>query len=129
MAIFEDTTNDPIMTSRGATPMAWPSWQRGFDYYPESDLIWLDADTKIREMSGGKSLDDFAKLFYGIDNGSYVTVGYALEDIVKALNTVQPYDWAGFLRMRVYEVSAAVPEDGFTRGGYRLCTTTTNRNG
>ncbi len=118
---LQDTTNDPIMTSRGATPMAWPSWQRGFDYYPESDLIWLDADTKIREMSGGKkSLDDFAKLFYGIDNGSYVTVGYALEDIVKALNTVQPYDWAGFLRMRVYEVSAAVPEDGFTRGGYRL---------
>ncbi|MGC2446301.1 MAG: peptidase M61, partial [Candidatus Sulfotelmatobacter sp.] len=99
----------------------WPSWTRGYDYYPESDLIWLDADTKIRELSGGrKSLDDFAKLFYGIDNGSYVTVSYTLDDIEKALNTVQPYDWAEFFRTRVYDVSASVPESGFTQGGYRL---------
>jgi predicted metalloprotease with PDZ domain len=116
-----DTTNGPIMTAHGSTPQTWTSWQRTFDYYPESDLVWLDADTKIRELSNGqKSLDDFAKLFYGIDNGSYVTVGYTLEDIVKALNTVQPYDWAEFFRTRVYEVAPQVPEDGFTRGGYRL---------
>ena len=116
-----DTTNEPIVSSHGAMQQAWPSWQRSYDYYPESDLIWLDADTKIRELSDGKkSLDDFAKLFFGINNGSYVTVGYALDDIVKALNTVQPYDWAGFLRTRVYEVAPNVPEDGFTRGGYRL---------
>ena len=74
-----DTTNQPIVSSHGATPESWPSWQRSYDYYPESDLIWLDADTKIRELSGGKkSLDDFAKLFYGIDNGSYVTKTYTL---------------------------------------------------
>ncbi|HZD49188.1 MAG TPA: peptidase M61, partial [Silvibacterium sp.] len=91
-----DTTNGPIITSHGATPLSWESWQRSFDYYPESDLIWLDADTKIRELSNGqKSLDDFAKLFFGIDNGSYITVTYTLDDIVKALNAVQPYDWAG----------------------------------
>jgi predicted metalloprotease with PDZ domain len=102
-------------------PETWPSWQRGYDYYPESDLVWLDADTKIRELSDGKkSLDDFAKLFFGIDNGSYITVGFNLDDLVKALNTVQPFDWAGFFRARVYEVSPNVPEDGFTRGGYRL---------
>jgi predicted metalloprotease with PDZ domain len=118
---LEDTTNEPIASSHGAVPQSWPSWQRSYDYYPESDLIWLDADTKIRELSDGKkSLDDFAKLFFGINNGSYVTVGYALEDIVKALNTVQPYDWAGFLRSRVYEVNPSVPENGFTQGGYRL---------
>ena len=116
-----DTTNGPIVTAHGATPMTWTSWQRSFDYYPESDLVWLDADTKIRELSNGqKSLDDFAKLFYGIENGSYVTVGYTLDDIVKALNTVQPYDWAGFLRARVYEVEAQVPENGFSQGGYKL---------
>ena len=57
-----------------------------YDYYPESDLIWLDADTKIRELSGGKkSLDDFAKLFYGMDNGSYVTKTYTFDDLVTAL--------------------------------------------
>ena len=116
-----DTTNGPIITSHGATPLSWATWQRSFDYYPESDLIWLDADTKIRELSNGqKSLDDFAKLFFGIDNGSYITVTYTLDDIVKALNTVQPYDWAGFFRTRVYEVEPQVPENGFTQGGYRL---------
>ena len=116
-----DTTNGPIVTSHGAAPQYWTSWQRSFDYYPESDLVWLDADTKIRELSNGqKSLDDFAKLFFGIDNGNYVTVTYNLDDIVKALNTVQPFDWAGFFRTRVYEVEPQVPESGFTQGGYRL---------
>jgi predicted metalloprotease with PDZ domain len=36
------------------------------------------------------------------------------------MNAVQPYDWAEFFRTRVYEVSASVPEKGFTQGGYRL---------
>jgi predicted metalloprotease with PDZ domain len=118
---LDDTTNEPIISSHGGIQGPWSSWQRSYDYYPESDLVWLDADTKIRELSGGKkSLDDFAKEFYGIDNGSYVTVGYSLDDIVKAMNSVQAYDWAGFFRTRVYEVSPTVPENGFTQGGYRL---------
>ncbi len=118
---LDDTTNQPIISSHGASPETWPSWQRSYDYYPESDLIWLDADTKIRELSGGtKSLDDFAKLFFGMDNGSYVTKTYTFDDLVAALNTVQPFDWKGFLRARVYEVNPQVPEGGITQGGYRL---------
>ena len=118
---LEDTTNQPIASSHGATPQIWPSWERGFDYYPESDLVWLDADTKIRELSDGKrSLDDFAKLFFGIQNGSYVTVTYTFDDLVKALNSVQPYDWAAFFRTRVFEVNPNVPEGGFAQGGYKL---------
>ena len=118
---LEDTTNQPIISSHGATPQSWPSWQRSYDYYPESDLIWLDADTIIRERSNGqKSLDDFAKLFFGINNGSYITVSYTLEDLVKTLNTVQPYNWAEFFRARVYQVSPQVPMNGITQGGYRL---------
>jgi predicted metalloprotease with PDZ domain len=118
---LEDTTDEPIVSSHRAAPQSWPSWQRSYDYYPESDLIWLDADTKIRDLSDGKkSLDDFAKLFFGIDNGSYVTVTYTFDELVKALNTVQPYDWAGFFRTRVNEVNPNVPENGFTQGGYKL---------
>src|SRR5215469_4277424 len=106
-----DTTNQPIISEHGSAPQVWQSWQRGVDYYPESDLIWLDADTKMRQLSNGqKSLDDFAKLFFGINNGSYVTVTYTLDDIVKAMNAVQAYDWAGFFRTRVYEVAPQVPE-------------------
>lgn len=118
---LEDTTNSPILTSHGRAQESWPSWQRGYDYYPESDLIWLEADTKIREMSNGaKSLDDFAKAFYSIDNGSFVIVTYTFDDLVKALNATQPYDWAGFFRARVFDVAPKVPENGFTQGGYRL---------
>jgi predicted metalloprotease with PDZ domain len=118
---LEDTTNQPIASSHSAVPQIWPSWERGYDYYPESDLVWLDADTKIRELSGGKkSLDDFARLFFGINDGSYVTVTYTFDDLVKALNSVQPYDWTGFFRTRVFEVNPNVPEGGFTQGGYRL---------
>jgi len=116
-----DTTNQPIISSRRGVPQNWPSWERSADYYPESDLIWLDADTKIRELSGGKkSLDDFAKLFYGIDNGSYITKTYDLTDLITALNTVQPFDWGGFFRDRVYDLDPKVPENGFTQGGYKL---------
>jgi predicted metalloprotease with PDZ domain len=116
-----DTTNQPITSAHFATPQSWASWERSFDYYPESDLVWLDADTIIRERSNGqKSLDDFARLFFGIENGSYITVTYTLDDLVRALNSVQSYDWAEFFRARVYEVEPQVPMDGITRGGYKL---------
>jgi predicted metalloprotease with PDZ domain len=114
-----DTTDQPIISER--SPVSWVSWQRAEDYYTEGLLIWLDADTKIRELSGGKkSLDDFARLFLGIDNGSYVTQTYTLDDVIAGLNAVQPFDWANFLKTRVYEVAPHTPEDGIARGGYRL---------
>jgi len=99
----------------------WDNWRLSVDYYDEGELIWLDADTKIRELTDDKkSLDDFAKLFYGVYNGSYVTFTYHFEDVVKALNTVAPFNWDSFLKERVYDLHTAVPEDGFTRGGYKL---------
>ena len=114
-----DTTNQPTVSQR--SPVSWVSWQRPEDYYTEGMLIWLDADTKIRELTHGqKSLDDFCKLFFGVYNGSYVTFTYHFEDVVKALNDVTPFDWDGFLKTRVYDLHPAVPEDGITRGGYKL---------
>jgi len=101
--------------------VTWVSWQRPEDYYTEGLLIWLDADTKIRELSGGKkSLDDFARLFFGVDNGSYITRTYTFYDLVTSLNTVQPYDWATFLHERVDLIAPHTPEDGISRGGYQL---------
>ena len=118
---LEDTTDQPIISSHGARPEIWSSWQRSYDYYPESDLVWLEADIMIRDLSKGqKSLDDFATLFFGIDDGSYITVTYTFEDLVKTFNAVQPYDWAEFFRIRVYQVSPQVPMGGIMQGGYRL---------
>ncbi len=114
-----DTTTQPTVSQR--SPVSWVSWQRPEDYYTEGALIWLDADTKIRELTNGqKSLDDFCKIFFGVYNGSYITDQYDLSDVVKALNTVVAFDWNGFLQERVYNLHPQVPEDGFTRGGYKL---------
>ncbi|HEY5337575.1 MAG TPA: hypothetical protein VIJ85_05180, partial [Rhizomicrobium sp.] len=114
----QDTTNDPIIASR--RPIPWRTWQRSEDYYGEGLLIWLDADTLIRQKTGGKkSLDDFARTFFGINNGSFVTVPYTFDDVVKALNSVMPYDWAGFLRAHLDGIGTN-PLNGLTQGGYKL---------
>jgi predicted metalloprotease with PDZ domain len=116
---LQDTTNDEIINPR--RPMSWRNWQRFEDYYSEGQLIWLDVDTLIRERSQGKrSLDDFARTFFGIDDGSFTTVTYTFEDLVKALNSVEAYDWSGFLRARLDSIGKPAPLDGLRRGGYKL---------
>ncbi len=121
---LQDTTNDEIINPR--RPMSWRTWQRYESYYDEGALIWLDADTLIRERSDGRrSLDDFARRFFGINNGSSVTVTYNFADLVNALNAVQPYDWAAFLRQRLETVNSPTLLDGLQRGGYRLVFTDT----
>ncbi|MCF8709526.1 M61 family metallopeptidase [Rhizorhapis sp. SPR117] len=121
---LEDTTHDPIIAAR--RPKPWTSWQRAEDYYNEGLLIWLEADGLLRQLSGGrKSLDDFAKLFFGGRDGDWGVKTYDFEDVAQALNTVAPYDWAGFLRKRVNDLSRQAPKDGITKGGYRLVYTST----
>ena len=121
---LQDTTNDPIMSTRGAAK-SWPSWQRGGDYYPEALLLWLDADFKIRELTQEKrSLDDFARLFFAVPEnktqGSQATITYIFDDVAKTLNTVVPFDWAGFLRVRLDSLRDNNPLDTFSRSGWTL---------
>ena len=121
---LQDTVNDPILNGR--RPIGWSNWQRSEDYYVEGQLIWLDADTLIREQSGDKrSLNDFARAFFGIENGSRFAVPYTFEDVVAALNKVQPYDWASFLRTRLDGHGPGAPLDGLARAGWKLVYTET----
>lgn len=114
-----DTTNDPIISAR--RPKGWVSWQRSEDYYNEGLLIWLEADAKLRELSGGKkSMDDFARAFFGMRDGDWGVLAYTHGDVVATLNAVQPYDWAAFLDARLNRVSDRAPLAGFTENGYRL---------
>ncbi len=114
-----DTTSDPIIAARRSLP--WGTWQRSEDYYSEGLLIWLDADTLIREVSGGKkSLDDFAKSFFGMNDGDWGQLTYQLKDVADTLGRVQANDWMAFLHARVDEVAPKAPLDGLERGGYRL---------
>ena len=116
---MQDTVNDPILNGR--RPLGWGNWQRSEDYYSEGALIWLDVDTRIRELSGDKrSLDDFAKAFYSVNDGSFAIAPYTFEDVVAYLNKVQPYDWASFLRTRVEDIAPKAPLDGLARAGWKL---------
>ena len=96
----QDTTNDPIIAERA--PLPYRNYQASEDYYAAGSMIWLDVDAKLRELSKGKhSLDDFAKAFFGMDNGSFVTSKYTFEDVVQTLNGIDAFDWASFLRTRL----------------------------
>ncbi|MEO9079642.1 MAG: M61 family peptidase [Rhodanobacter sp.] len=116
----------PLIDTTVGVPMGgfgvdYANWHRGGDYYPEGALIWLGVDTKIRELTGNKhSLDDFAKRFFGMDNGSYVTKTYTFEDVVKSLDSVAHYDWAGYLRQRLDKTSDHAPLSGITHAGWKL---------
>ena len=119
-----DTTYDPIMAAR--RPKPWTSWQRPEDYYVEGALIWLEADSIIRARSNNtKSMDDFAKAFFGMNDGDWGELTYSVEDVARTLNGVVPYDWSKFLDDRVYKVAPQTPLAGFTNNGYRLVYTDT----
>ena len=114
-----DTTNDPIIANRA--PQPWRSWQRSEDYYSEGLLIWTDVDRIIRQQSGGKrSMDDFARAFFGMNDGDWGELTYTFDDVVRTLNAVQPYDWAKYLDRKVNDVAAKPPLEGVTMGGYSL---------
>src|SRR5690348_10170196 len=102
-------------------PREWQNWRRVQDFYVEGELIWLDVDTKLRELSGGKkSMDDFAHAFYGMDDGSYTVKPYSFDELVATLNQVQPFDWAAFLHERLDSTREGAPLEGIARGGYEL---------
>jgi len=95
-----DTTNDPIIAQR--RPKPYRGWQLSEDYYSGAQLMWLEADARIRAKSGGrKSLDDFARAFFGVGDGSREVQPYVFDDVVAALDGVVEDDWATFLRDRL----------------------------
>ncbi len=84
-------------------------------------LVWLEADQLIRQGTGGaRGLDDFAKAFFGVNDGDWGQLTYEFEDIVTALN--------GDLSLRLGDVPAHAPADagqpaplkGIEMGGYKL---------
>ncbi len=97
----QDTTNDPIIASRA--PLAYRNYQMSEDYYSAGQMIWLEADALIRAGSNNKkSLDDFARAFFGVNDGEWkVQNTYTFDDVVTTLNGVYPHDWATFLRERL----------------------------
>lgn len=100
----------------------WDNWRRSVDYYPEGELIWLEADVTIRKLSGGKkSLNDFCVRFLGVGgNTGPKLLPYSFGDVVEGLNAVQPFDWASFLKERITSKANHAPTGGISSGGYQL---------
>ena len=101
---LQGTTNQSVMSAR-REGNDWRDWQRGSDYYDEMVLVWLEADMLIREASNGtRSLDDFARAFFGVAPGSagsgFAPLTFTFADVIAALDAVQQHDWARFLRER-----------------------------
>jgi predicted metalloprotease with PDZ domain len=100
--------------------------RRKTDFYPEGELVWLEADTIIRQQSQGKqSLDDFCRKFHGGTSGPPKVVPYTLDDVIAALNGVVPYDWKGFFQKRIYAIAPRAPLGGIENAGWRLSFTNT----
>jgi predicted metalloprotease with PDZ domain len=99
----------------------WAALRRGVDFYPESELLWLEADTLIRRESRGRqSLDDFCRFFHGGQSGPPRVVPYTFDDVVAALNKVLPYDWQSFWKKRLDTTEPGAPLQGVAAGGWRL---------
>jgi predicted metalloprotease with PDZ domain len=103
-------------------PAAWTTARRTLDYYDESGLIWLEADTIIRQKSQGKkSLDDFCRAFHGGGASTGPALKpYTADDLYAALGAVVPHDWRGFFAERVYAVQPRAPLGGIEGAGWKL---------
>lgn len=113
-----DTTNDPIISAR--RPKPYRNYQMSEDYYSAGQLIWLGVDALIRQETGGrKSLDDFARAFFGINDGQWEQPApYTFDDVVATLNAVHPHDWKTYLSDRI---EGRVPfADSIESTGWRL---------
>ncbi|MFN3495658.1 MAG: M61 family metallopeptidase [Hydrogenophaga sp.] len=97
---LQDTTNDPTIAQRRA--LGFRNYQLSEDYYSGGQMVWLDVDGKLRGLTGNKrSLDDFAKAFFGMNDGDWNVNPYTFDDVVHTLNGIAPFDWATFLRERL----------------------------
>lgn len=102
-------------------PEEWTSIRRSVDFYDEGWLIWLDVDTKIRELTNNaKSLDDFCKRFHGAPSTAPMVKTYTFDDVIATLNEVAPFDWRNFLLTRLNSTDFHAPLSGIERGGWNL---------
>lgn len=103
------------------TRTEWSSWRRGVDFYDESWLIWLEADTIIRRQTQNqRSLDDFCRRFHGGPSGGPAVVPYTFDDVVATMNEIARYDWRGFFGERLSSLNPHAPLGGIEGSGWRL---------
>ena len=100
---------------------AWESLRRGTDFYDESVLLWLEADSIIRERTNGRaSLEDFIHRFHGGKTGMVELKPYTYDELISTLNAVAPYDWRKHFDERLASLSPRAPVAGLTNHGWKV---------
>ncbi len=124
--LVDTATEDWVLR---AFDVGWSSLRRGQDYYDEGALLWLRADTIIREQSQDhRTLDDFLRTFFGQRDTEPIVVPYTREDVEAALSAICPYDWHTFFETRIYQVNREPPTEGLEAAGWRLVYDATPNN-
>lgn len=99
----------------------WVNWRRSYDFYDEMVLVWLEADTYIRQHTQNKkSLDDFCKAFFGGKNNGPEVKTYTLNDVINTMNSIAPNDWHLFFNTRLKTTSPNAPLQGIIESGWQL---------
>jgi predicted metalloprotease with PDZ domain len=118
---LRDTADGEAMPGGFGAVRGWVNWRRGTDYYDEGDLLWLEVATIIhRELHGNKSIDDFCNSFHGGANNGPEVKTYTFDELVSALNSIAPFDWATFFHTRLDSTSANAPVGGIENGGWKV---------
>lgn len=124
--LVDTATEDWVLR---AVDVPWFSIRRSQDYYDEGALIWLRADTIIRERTSGKhSLDDFLRSFLGQKDTDAMVAPYTREEVEAELAAICPYDWHAFFEEKIYHVNAKPPTDGIEAAGWRIVYNATPNN-
>jgi predicted metalloprotease with PDZ domain len=117
----------PLQDTADAAPFLynatsdWSNWRRGTDFYEEGELLWLDVDATLRNLTKDKkSMNDFCRIFHGGAGGQPELKTYTFDDVVATLKGLAPYDWAGFLRARLDGVATKTPIEAVENSGWKL---------
>ncbi|WP_305806015.1 peptidase M61 [Stenotrophomonas sp. YIM B06876] len=115
---LHDTVHQGILDFN-AKPQAWADWQRAFEFYNESTLLWLGVDARLRSLSRGKvSLDTFARRFHQGGTQGEIRL-YDRGDVMQALEALQPGGWDAFIGTRLDARDGSAPE-GLAAAGWEL---------
>src|ERR1700683_5277242 len=73
-----------------------------------------------RESHGRKRIDDSCHLFHGRTNDGPQLKTYTFEELLSALNSIAPYDWAGYFHEKLTSTSPDAPVGGIENGGWKV---------
>jgi predicted metalloprotease with PDZ domain len=118
--LIDLTTGAPYFFDSGFGPYTGIR-RNANDFYYEGELVWLDADTIIREHShGARSLDTFLHKFTEPAITGPIVKTYDRAEIERLLNETQPYDWHAFFEKYIYSIALHPPTDMIARSGWKL---------